>query len=138
MSANPDSPWTVNSYLAFERESEEKHEFVDGEVFPASGASRYHNLITGNTAVTLHNQLRKRSYEVLMSLMRVRIGAHFVYPDVVVVCDEPQLDDSELDTLLNPTLIIEVLSPSTEQYDRGRKFQLYRTLESLQAYVLIA
>lgn len=139
MSVLPSKNWTVEEYLAFERASEEKHEFVGGEVYLMTGASRKPNLITGNVNTSLNNQLRELPCEVYINDMRVRIQKReYVYPDVIVMCGEAQLEDEHLDTLLNPTVIIEVLSPSTEQYDRGRKFRNYRLLDSLQEYVLVA
>ncbi len=139
MVANAQKKWTVEEYLAFERASEEKHEYYAGEIFAMSGASRRHNLIVMNTGTTLNSQLAQRSFEVYPSDMRVKVNAiKYTYPDVSVVCDEPRFADGEFDTLLNPIVIIEVLSDSTENYDRGKKFEHYRTLESLQEYVLIA
>ena len=104
------------------------------------GASRKHNLITGNTFVELHLQLRNRTCEVYPSDMRVKVSSagRYTYPDVVVVCDEPRFEDSHFDTLLNPTVLIEVLSPSTAAYDRGDKFTSYQKLDSLREYVLIS
>ncbi len=140
MSALEKQKWTVEQYLEMERASEEKHEFLDGEIYLMSGASRNHNLVVGNTLAALHAQLRKRPCLVFPSDMRVRVvdSSDYTYPDLSVVCDPPQIEDIQGETLLNPTLIIEVLSPSTESYDRGKKFQQYRTLESLQEYGLIA
>jgi Uma2 family endonuclease len=131
---------TEAEYLEFERQSELKHEFLGGEIFAMTGASRAHNLISVSTSVTLYNQLRSRDCEVYPGDMRVKIQATglYTYPDISVICGSPELNDDRLDTLLNPTVIIEVLSPSTERYDRGRKFQHYRELKSLQEYVLIA
>jgi Uma2 family endonuclease len=131
---------TPEAYLEFERASEMKHEYFGGEVFAMTGASRNHNRIVANMLASLHGQLRKRPCEVYPSDMRVKTRSTilYTYPDISIVCGEPQFEDEVLDTLLNPTVIIEVLSPSTERYDRGRKFQHYRTLLSLQEYVLIA
>ena len=105
-----------------------------------SGASRRHNLITVNITAGLHAQLRQRPCEVYTSDMRLKVSPTglYTYPDVVVVCETPQFEDAELDTLLNPTLIVEVLSRSTEDYDRGGKFEHYRSLDSLQEYLLVA
>ena len=127
-------------YLRMERKSQERHEYYRGEVFAMSGASREHNLIAQNTSRSLGNQLDDRPCEVYQSDMRVKVSPTglYTYPDVVVVCGEPQFEDAELDTLLNPTVIIEVLSESTEKYDRSKKFQHYRNVASLQEYVLIA
>ena len=131
---------SVEEYLARERRTDERHEYLDGEVFAMGGASWNHGLLVGNVFASLHAQLRGRDCFVQTSDLRVRIPATdlFTYPDVVVVCGEPTFDDSELDTLLNPTLIVEVLSKSTEDYDRGRKFAHYRTVDSLAEYVLLA
>lgn len=127
-------------YLEFERASQSKHEFLGGDVFDMTGASRAHNLISGNVFASLHRQLRGKSCEIYHADMRLKISATglYTYPDISVVCSEAQFSDEYLDTLLNPTLIVEVLSPSTERYDRGKKFQQYRELPSLQEYVLIA
>lgn len=133
-------PKTVEEYLAFERSSDEKHEFVDGEVYAMSGAKLSHVRIVRNTMSTLANQLADERCEPLSNDMRLKVSPRdYTYPDIIVVCGEPQLvEDAYLDTLLNPTLIVEVLSPSTEKFDRTRKFELYRQIESLREYVLIA
>jgi Uma2 family endonuclease len=127
-------------YLALERQSEEKHEYLGGEIFALSGASVEHNRIVWNIAGALYSQLRGRPCEAFIGDMRIRVAATglYTYPDVVVVCGEPQLEAAELDTLLNPTLIVEVLSPTTEAYDRGKKFAHYRTIESLAEVVLVS
>jgi Uma2 family endonuclease len=140
MAVEPTRRVTIEEYLAFERGSPTKNEFVDGEIFAMTGASRRHNLLTVNVASSLHAQLRGRSCELYSGDMRVRVPATnlFTYPDVTIVCGEPVFDDRESDTLLNPTLIVEVLSPSTEGYDRGRKFAHYRTVASLREYVLVS
>jgi Uma2 family endonuclease len=127
-------------YLALERQAEWKSEYVDGERVAMSGASRRHNLIVLNLARELSLQLKGRPCEAYVTDMRVKAaaGALYTYPDAVVVCGEPRFEDADVDTLLNPTLLIEVLSPNTEAYDRGAKFEHYRTLDSLREYVLIA
>lgn len=131
--------WTPETYLVFERASHEKHELIDGDVRAMTGASRKHNLINFNITVALGTQLRGRPCEGYANDMRVRVPNHnYVYPDIAIVCGEAQIEDDQLDTLLNPAVIIEVLSPSTEQYDRGTKFEHYRALESLQEYVLVS
>lgn len=133
--------WTPEEYLAFEREADTKHEYLDGQIYDMAGASEEHLIITGNTAASLHGQLRKRDCVVLANDMRVKVNKAdlYTYPDLVIICGKRNFDDlAYLDTLLNPTVIIEVLSPSTEKYDRGEKFRRYRTLESLQDYVLIS
>jgi Uma2 family endonuclease len=131
---------TPNDYLALERKAEYKNEYFDGEIFAMVGASRRHNLITTNVVSELHRQLRGRPCEVYPSDMRVRIPSAnvYTYPDAVVVCGEPRFEDEAVDTLLNPTVIVEVLSKSTASYDRTVKFGFYRTLESLAEYLLIA
>jgi Uma2 family endonuclease len=140
MSSQPKTYLTPAEYLAIEREAEYKNEYIDGEIVAMTGASRRHNLIAINITSELRRQLKDRPCEVYGSDMRIRVPSSrlYTYPDAVVVCDEPQLEDDYLDTLLNPTLIIEVLSKSTEAYDRGKKFSFYRTIESLAEYLLIA
>jgi Uma2 family endonuclease len=139
MSAVPKKRWTAEEYLSFERTSDEKHEFIDGDIYLMTGASREHNLIVFNLAATLGNQLRGRACEAYANDMRVKLrGQDYAYPDLAIVCAPPEFEDAHVDTLLNPMLLIEVLSPSTEQYDRGKKFESYRALNSLQEYVLIA
>jgi Uma2 family endonuclease len=131
---------TPEDYLAIERGAEYKSEYFNGEIFAMAGASRAHNTIVANTVIELGGQLKKRPCKVYVNDMRVKVSPTglYTYPDVLVVCGKEQFDDAHLDTLLNPTLIIEVLSDSTEAYDRGRKFEHYRHLDSLVEYVLIA
>jgi len=131
---------TSAEYLRLERRATEKHECHDGAIVAMAGTSRKHNLIVGDTNASLIAQLRTRPCETYTSAMRVAIPARntYTYPDLVGVCDEPQFEDAEVDTLLNPALIIEVLSPSTERYDRTRKFALYRSIPALNEYLLIA
>jgi Uma2 family endonuclease len=131
---------TPEEYLRLERAAEYKSEFYDGEVVRMPGASREHCLITINIAAALHSQLLDRPCEVYSSDLRVAIpvAGSYVYPDVAVVCSKARLEDSHFDSLLNPNLIIEVLSKSTERYDRERKLAGYRTIESLQEYVLVS
>jgi Uma2 family endonuclease len=140
MTAQPKRYITEQEYIEFERASTSKHEYFDGQIYAMTGASRIHNLIAGNTLATLHGQLRRKPCQVLPSDMRVKVmrtGLN-TYPDLVVICGEPEFTDDVFDTLVNPLVLIEVLSPSTERYDRGMKFQNYRTIESLQDYILIA
>jgi Uma2 family endonuclease len=131
---------TPEEYLALERASELKHEYRNGEMIAMTGASRRHNLIVANILALLHHQLRKRPCEVYPSNMRVKIEqtGRYTYPDIIVVCDRPRLEDAVKDTLLNPTVIVEVLSKSTSGYDRGEKFEHYRTIDSLTNYLLVA
>lgn len=127
-------------YLAIERAAEYKNEYVNGEIFAMTGASRKHNLIAWNIAGELREQLKGKSCEAYPGEMRVKAPAarSYVYPDIVVVCGEPQFEDGYLDTLLNPTLVVEVLSKSTESYNRLAKSAYYRTIESLTEYLLVA
>lgn len=140
MSSQPTTYLTPEQYLAIERKAEYRSEYVDGEMVAMTGASRRHNLIAFNLAREIGQQLKGRPCEGYTSDMRVRIPSSRLctYPDVVVVCGEPRFEDEHVDTLLNPTVIIEVLSQSTELYDRGRKFAFYRSLESLAEYLLVA
>jgi Uma2 family endonuclease len=140
MSSQPKTYLTPEEYLAVERKSEYKSEYIDGEVVAMTGASRRHNVIAFNISIELGRQLKGRPCEGYASDMRVRVPSTrlYTYPDVVVVCGEPQFEDEHVDTLLNPTLIVEVLSESTELYDRGKKFGFYRTIESLAEYLLVA
>jgi len=140
MSLQPQQRYTPEEYLALERKAEYKSEYLAGEIFAMSGASERHNLITLNVAAALHAQFRDRPCRAYTSDMRVKVSPTglYTYPDVVALCGEPQFDDEQRDTLLNPTVIIEVLSPSTEAYDRGGKFGHYRKLASLVEYVLIS
>jgi Uma2 family endonuclease len=114
--------------------------YFDGELMAMTGSSRKHNLIVANIIGELRQQLKGKPYELYANDMRVRIPAAdiYTYPDLAVVCAEPKFEDDYVDTLLNPTLIVEVLSKSTESYDRGKKFGYYRTLESLAEYLIIA
>lgn len=140
MSSLPKQRFTEAEYLTFERASSEKHELIDGEIVAMTGASERHNRIVTNVSASFYNQIGERSCSVYSSDMRVRVSSRqYTYPDIVVVCGDSVLaDDDYVDVLLNPTIIIEVLSPSTELYDRGRKFTLYRKLPSLQEYILIS
>lgn len=140
MAGHPQPRLTVEEYLEMERASEVRHEYYDGEIFTMVGASFEHNVIVTNLIGLLHPQLREGRCELLMSDMRVQVAATglYTYPDLIVVCGEPQLTDEQGDMLLNPTLIVEVLSESTEAYDRGKKFEHYRTLDSLTDYLLVA
>jgi Uma2 family endonuclease len=140
MSTLPKTYLTPEQYLEIERKAEYKSEYYRGEMFAMAGAKWNHNLIVAHLIMQLGLQLRSRPCSVTPGDMRVHVNATglYTYPDVVVVCGEPQFLDGELDTLLNPTLIAEVLSPSTEAYDRGRKFEQYRSLESLAGYLLIS
>jgi Uma2 family endonuclease len=130
---------TPQEYLAFERRAETKHEYIDGELREMTGASRRHVLIAGNIHGLLWNALRGRPFEVYEADMRVRIpNGPYYYPDVTVAPSPPQLEDEVADTLLNPLVVVEVLSPSTEGYDRGEKLDNFRLIPSLAHYLVVA
>ncbi len=138
MSTAPVRRVSAEEYLAFERQAKRKSEFYEGEIFAMAGASRKHNLIVLNLAAGLLQQLKDKPCEVYSSEMRTRIpDGPYVYPDVVVVCSEPQFEDEGLDTLTNPLVVIEVLSDSTADFDRGTKFRYYRRIESLREYIVV-
>jgi Uma2 family endonuclease len=128
-----------DEYLRLERQAEYKSEYLNGEIFAMSGASRQHNLVVGNVFGELRQQLRDRPCQAYVNDMRVKVRSNtfYTYPDVAVVCGEPQFEDKEVDTLLNPTLLVEVLSQSTERYDRIAKTSYYRTIDSLQEHLLV-
>lgn len=132
--------YTPEQYLALERRAVYKSEYINGHIMAMAGASRQHNLIAGNLYREVSQQLRGRPCEAYISDMRVKVShtGLYTYPDVVMVCGEIHFEDADNDTLLNPTAIVEVLSASTEAYDRGEKFAHYRRLESLQEYLLVA
>ena len=139
MVAPPRHTMTEQEYLVSERAHEWKHEFFRGDVTAMPLVTFLHAQIVGNTAVTLHQTLRGHC-SVLVSAMRMKVEAadFYAYPDIIVVCGPAELADEHRDIVLNPTVLIEVLSPSTEAYDRGKKFGHYRKLESLKEYLLIA
>jgi len=140
MASEPHQRLSIQEYLALERDSEIRHEYLDGEMFAMAGASRKHNRIVLNLGSGLDSALEERGCDVFVTEMRVLTpdSKFFTYPDVVAVCGEPRFADTEVDTLLNPDVIIEVLSPSTEDYDRGPKFAHYRSIPSLKEYVLVS
>lgn len=131
---------TRDQYLDLERQAKQRNEYVDGYIFARAGASRQHNLIAGNVFAEIRAQMRGHPGEAYVNDMRVKVGVTglYTYPDVVALCGEPSFEDAHLDTLLNPVVIVEVLSVSTEAYDRGEKFAHYRRLASLSDYALIA
>ena len=139
MSSDPEKSLTEEAYLAIERRAESRSEFYKGEMFALAGASRRHNRIVTNLVTVLDTQLRDRPCNEYSSDMRVRVTdtGLFTYPDLVVTCGEEEFVDGEQDTLLNPMVIMEVLSDSTEAYDRGKKFEHYQDIGSLSTYVLV-
>lgn len=130
---------TGSEYLAIERQAEHRSEFFEGERFALAGASQRHNLLVANLVRVLGNQLVNRRCNVYPSDLRIKIEAlgKYTYPDVSVACAEETFEDSHRDVLLNPVVIFEVLSDSTEAYDRGRKFEHYQHLDSLREYLLV-
>ena|ERR1700681_392424 len=139
MATNPNERLSIQEYLALERQSETKNDYLDGELFAMTGASRVHNLIAGNVFASLHAQLLGSPCEVYTNDMRVRTPTDLLtYPDVVAVCGEPRFSDAEFDTLLNPKFVVEVLSKSTEAYDRLTKLDHYRTIPGLEEIVSVA
>ena len=141
----PQTYLTPEEYITLERKAipdaeTVRSEYLDGEIIAMSGASFTHNLITGNIFAELHTRLKGSGYVVFANEMRVSVptAESYFYPDVGVVCEEPHFEDDVFDTLLNPIVIVEVLSASTEAYDRGDKFAHYRQLQSLQEYILVS
>src|SRR5436853_7901529 len=141
--------YTVEEYLALEREAEERHEYLDGFIYAMAGESPNHGAICVNLVAQLHNQLRGTPCQVFSKDMKVRSGpipktryttkGLFSYPDLLIVCGELQFHDKHQDVLLNPTVIIEVLSPTTEAFDRGKKFRRYRMhIPTLTDYIVVS
>lgn len=130
---------TPAEYLAFEREAEDRHEYYKGEIYLMSGASFKHNIIEDNVRVLIGSYLKGKKCRSFGSNLRVHVPKNtlYTYPDILIVCNEPKFVDGEFDTLLNPAVLIEILSPSTGNYDRGAKFDLYREIETLKEYILI-
>jgi len=124
------------AYLTRERQSQTKSEYLDGQVHPMASASYNHNLIVAQLIHRLMGNLEESPCRVLPSDMRVEVGESYAYPDLVIVCDPPLIKEGDI--LLNPTILIEVLSPSTEVYDRGKKAQKFRTIASLKEYILVS
>src|SRR5712692_3888089 len=131
---------TPEQYLAFERAAETKHEYLDGQVYAMAGASPQHNQICFNLAGELRQQLKGRNCRGFTSDQKIRTDPAdlFSYPDITLVCGEPKFHDEHQDVMLNPTVIVEILSPATEAYDRGEKFARYRQVKSLSDYLLVS
>jgi Uma2 family endonuclease len=140
MASLPDYYLSPEEYLSLERRAEFKSEYLDGVAYAMAGGSERHNLITGNLVTELNIQLRARDCKVYPSDMKVRLpgSRKFFYPDVSVVCGETQFADEQRDVILNPVLVVEVLSDSTEAFDRGKKFSSYQQIESLREYLLVS
>lgn len=141
MTAQPKPYITEELYVEQERQSTTKHEYYNGTIYAMAGASEQHNLIALNIAAALHTMLRGKGCRAYPSDMRVKVmktGLN-TYPDFSIVCGQSQFTETtKRDTLTNPTIIIEILSPSTERYDRGMKFQHYRNIISLKEYILVS
>lgn len=140
MASQPKTRYTPEEYLALERSCETKHEYYNGEIFVMGGATKQHVRIVTNLVVELGSLLKAGPCTVYATDLRVQVSPTglYTYPDVIVLCDEPRFSDEQEDTLVNPALIIEVLSESTKDYDRGGKFELYRMIDSFVEYLLIA
>lgn len=140
MKPNPITGMSREEYLAFERASFEKHEYRGGEIVAMSGAKRNHNIIAWDLGGELRNKLKGRDCRVYPGDLRVFLPREdlYAYPDLVVVCGKPEFQDEVFDTLLNPVLIIEILSETTEAYDRGDKSQAYRSITTLNEYALVS
>ena len=130
--------WTVDEYLAYEADVEIKHEYIDGEIYAMSGGTRKHSLVIMNLSVAIGRRLIDSPCHAYPSDLRVKINdLRYVYPDLSAICgDEIFMDENET-TLTNPTLVVEVMSPSSEKYDTGMKSEMYRSLKSLQAYLTV-
>lgn len=138
MTAIANARLTVAEYLAIERKAATRSEFFAGQMVPMPRSRREHILISGNLSSALNRQLRDCPKEVYCTAMRVRVPSGlYTYPDVVVACGNPRFEDDHVDILLNPIVLIEVLSESTADYDRGTKFKHYRQISSLREYVLV-
>lgn len=141
MTAQPRPYLTETEYLEREQVSTIKHEYYAGEIFAMAGGSEAHNLIASNVNASIYAQIRGRGCRIYPSDMRIHVEhtGLYTYPDMTIVCGTPEFTNrAKRDTLLNPTMIIEILSRTTERYDRGVKFQNYRTIETLKEYILIA
>jgi Uma2 family endonuclease len=140
MATAPQYRYTVQEYLALERRSDTKHAFFRGEIFAMAGGTVPHAVIAVNVGGELRARLKRGPCRVYSSDMRLKVAATglYTYPDVMVVCGDPQLADGQEDMIENPKVIVEVLSPSTEDYDRGGKFEHYRAIATLTDYVLVA
>jgi len=136
---SPETTYSIEEYFELEAQSIEKLECYDGKITKMPGASYVHNRIPTNVLTALNVALMSTKFEVNNSDTKIHIPAieSFVYPDAVVICEKPLFYQNRVDTILNPLLVVEVLSPSTEDYDRGEKFYLYRSLASFKEYVVI-
>lgn len=130
---------TIEEYLEFERDSEQKHEYYKGEIFAMAGASNRHNLLFSNIYGELAYRLKGKTCRPFGSDLRVHIPENtlFTYPDISIICRDIVSEEKSYDTFTEPSVIIEILSPSTKSYDRGEKFKLYRDIKTLEEYILV-
>ncbi len=130
---------TQEAYLAMEREAFEKSDYFEGQLYPMAGATKEHNRIKENLSIEISYFLKDKSCQSFSSDFRVHVPKNglYTYPDLIVVCDEPELLDDKFDTMLNPTVLIEILSKSTRGYDKNAKFALYRDVPTLREYILV-
>ncbi len=140
MNAAPIVKYTAEEYLELEEASLEKNEFYRGEIFAMAGASIQHNQIVSNTMIEIGSYLKDKKCRIFPSDLRIHsiTNSLFTYPDLSIICDEIETVGKRKNTVTNPTVLIEVLSASTQDYDRGAKFKLYRDIESLKEYILIS
>lgn len=133
------SVFSLAEYFAHEEQAEERSEFYEGEIFAMAGGTPNHNRLAGNVYSSLQAALRGRPCAAFMADVRLLVKRRqlYTYPDVMAICGRLQYAPGRNDTVTNPVLIVEVLSPSTEAYDRGKKFEFYRTIDTLKEYVLI-
>jgi Uma2 family endonuclease len=138
MATLPDAPLTEEQYLQIEREALDKSEFRDGRMFAMAGCSVNHALLSASIITLLHRQM-PAGCRTVTSDLRIKVSAAglYTYPDCSVICGELQYSGDQKDVVTNPLLIVEVLSPSTEDYDRGKKFEMYRTIESFREYLVV-
>ena len=138
MASQPSAPLTEEEYLSIEREALEKSEFHDGQMYAMAGSSPNHSLLSNSIGALLRGQVPP-GCRTFNSDLRVKVAPAglFTYPDCTVICGEPQYFGDRKDVVLNPLLIVEVLSPSTEGYDRGKKFEFCRTIRSFQEYLIV-
>ena len=132
--------YSVEEYLEMEEQSIEKHEYYAGEIFAMYGAGINHNRIVRNALIEIGQHLREKECEIFPSDLKIHIEevSLFTYPDLSIICEGPHFYENRNDTITNPSVLIEVLSPSTKDYDRGEKFGFYRQIPSLQEYILIS
>jgi Uma2 family endonuclease len=140
MAAHPRPHLSLDAYTEIETSTGLKHEYYRGSVYAMTGASPRHNLTVANVIALLHTQLRGRACTVYPSDLRIKVEQTglYTYPDISVICGELRLDSAKRDTATNPTVLVEVLSPSTRDYDRGTKFQHYRAIDTLREYIVIS